>query len=101
MKQFRWILLILIFLPLIHLVAGTIQIVEIPIKGLTCQFCAYGAEKELKKLPNVSTVSISFVSAKARIIMKPDNKADVSAIRGAIQKAGYTPGQAVVRIVKK
>lgn len=72
------------------------QVVEIEVTGMTCPFCVYGTEKKLNKLPGVDAAEVSLKNKKARILMKPGEKAEIEAIRKAIVDAGFTPGEATV-----
>lgn len=62
--------------------------VIIPIGGMTCAACAQRVEKGIKKLDGVASVSVNFATEKARVSYDPQ-KVRLSAIREAIDKAGY------------
>ncbi|MPM03148.1 Copper-exporting P-type ATPase [bioreactor metagenome] len=62
--------------------------VTIPIGGMTCAACAQRVEKGIKKLEGVASVSVNFATEKATVIYNPQ-QARLSAIREAIEKAGY------------
>ena len=63
--------------------------VTIPIGGMTCAICAQRVEKAVGKLPGIKRVSVNFATEKASIAYTP-GEIRVSAIREAIEKAGYT-----------
>ena len=69
------------------------EVVELQVTGMTCPFCVYGTEKNLKKLPGVEKVDVSLDKKVARIEMTPGQTADMQAIRKAITDAGFTPGE--------
>ncbi|MCL2163945.1 MAG: heavy metal translocating P-type ATPase [Oscillospiraceae bacterium] len=62
--------------------------VIIPIGGMTCAACAQRIERVLGKLPGISSVSVNLASEKASITYSPQT-IRLSAIREAIEKAGY------------
>jgi Cu+-exporting ATPase len=62
--------------------------ITIPIGGMTCASCAQRIEKAIKKLDGVTTVSVNFATEKATIAYEPQ-KVRLSAIKEAIEKAGY------------
>ena len=76
------------------------KVVEISISGLACPFCAYGLEKNLTKLAAVESATVDLAANSARVILKPGQKADLDAIKEAIVKAGFTPGEADVSVTQ-
>ncbi len=62
--------------------------VLIPIGGMTCAACAQRVEKALKKLEGVKNASVNFATEKAAVEYEPQT-VRLSAIREAIEKAGY------------
>ncbi|GHU74248.1 copper-translocating P-type ATPase [Clostridia bacterium] len=62
--------------------------ITIPIGGMTCAACAQRIEKTIKKLDGVASVSVNFATEKATVAYEPQ-KVRVSAIKEAIEKAGY------------
>jgi len=60
----------------------------IPIGGMTCAACAQRVEKAVKKLEGVTGVSVNFATEKATVAYDPQ-KVRLSAIREAVEKAGY------------
>lgn len=93
------VLIGLLWLPA-TLNAADQEVVEIAVSGLACPFCAYGLEKNLIKLAEVETATIDLAANSARVILKPGQKADLEAIKKAITKAGFTPGEADVSVTK-
>lgn len=67
--------------------------VKIEIKGMACPFCAFGMEKELKKVAGVENVEIELKAGLAYIstpiIQKPTKKS----LEKIITDAGFTVGK--------
>ncbi len=66
------------------------QTVIIQVDGLSCPFCAYGLEKNLKKVAGVERVEIDIKAGKATAFLKPDANVDDQVLRRAVKKAGFT-----------
>lgn len=62
--------------------------VTIPIGGMTCAACAQRVEKGIRKLEGITSVSVNFATEKATVVYNPQT-VRLSAIREAIEKAGY------------
>lgn len=62
--------------------------VTIPIGGMTCAACARRVEKAVGKLEGVESSSVNFATEKATVAYDP-RKVRLSAIKAAIEKAGY------------
>ncbi|NNJ32735.1 heavy metal translocating P-type ATPase [Lacrimispora defluvii] len=62
--------------------------VTIPIGGMTCAACARRVEKAIGKLEGVESSSVNFATEKATVAYDP-RKVRLSAIKAAIEKAGY------------
>ncbi|MDR2770654.1 MAG: copper ion binding protein, partial [Clostridiales Family XIII bacterium] len=62
--------------------------VVIPIGGMSCAACAQRIEKALKKLDGVTEASVNLATEKATVSYEAQ-KLRASAIRDAIEKAGY------------
>ncbi|MDR1770224.1 MAG: heavy metal translocating P-type ATPase [Hungatella sp.] len=62
--------------------------VTIPIGGMTCAACAKRIEKAVGKLEGVASTSVNFATEKATVTYDPQ-KIRLSAIKAAIEKAGY------------
>ncbi|MDR0585965.1 MAG: heavy metal translocating P-type ATPase [Treponema sp.] len=63
--------------------------VTIPIGGMTCAACAGRVEKAIKKLEGIESAAVNLATEKATVVYNP-LKVRVSAVREAIEKAGYT-----------
>jgi mercuric ion binding protein len=66
------------------------QTAIIAVDGLSCPFCTYGLEKNLKKMDGIKTVNIDMKTGKATVVLKPDAHVDDQALRQAVKKAGFT-----------
>ncbi|MDR1319816.1 MAG: heavy metal translocating P-type ATPase [Gracilibacteraceae bacterium] len=62
--------------------------VTLPIGGMTCAACARRVEKAVGKLEGVSAASVNFATEKATVAYDPA-LTRVSAIKAAVEKAGY------------
>jgi Cu+-exporting ATPase len=62
--------------------------VTIPVGGMTCAACAQRVEKALRKLEGVESASVNLATEKATVVYNP-RALRVSAIKEAIEKAGY------------
>lgn len=65
--------------------------VKIEVDGLSCPFCAYGLEKNLKKLEGVETIKIDVENAFVLLTIAEGKSIDEATIRKNIKDAGFTP----------
>ena len=61
----------------------------LPIAGMSCAACAARIEKALRRLDGVSAASVNYASEKATVSYDK-SKLRLSAIKEAVEKAGYT-----------
>jgi len=92
MKKLLILISLLMLAPSLH--AESNKVMELSVTGMTCPFCAYGIEKNLKKLPGVKQAEVSLEKNKARVIMEPGQSPNEASIREAITNSGFTPGDA-------
>ncbi len=78
----------ILFLQMTALAAGVET--KIHIKGMTCPSCAASVERELKALPQVSSVSISLRQNTATVVLKEGQNLSQDQIKHAVEKAGYS-----------
>ncbi len=64
--------------------------IAIPIGGMTCAACSQRVEKVLNRLDGVVSASVNLATEKATVTYEPQ-KIRQSAIKAAIEKAGYQP----------
>ena len=62
----------------------------IRVDGLSCPFCAYGLEKHLKRVRGVARVTIDMQGGTATVTLEPGAVVDDTALRGAVEKAGFS-----------
>jgi len=66
------------------------QKASIQVDGLSCPFCTYGLEKNLKKINGIESVDIDIKTGKATVIIKSNIQVDNQALRQAVKKEGFT-----------
>jgi len=91
LQQFL-VIVMLSMVPLSTALAAdaTGQTATIAVDGLSCPFCTYGLEKNLKKVDGIKTVRIDMKTGKATVVLKPDAHVDDAALKEAVKKAGFT-----------
>jgi Cu+-exporting ATPase len=78
---------------------STLQRIEMPVRGMDCAGCCNTVQRSIAALPGIESVDVFLASEKAVVQFDPA-QADVSLIRAAVEKAGYTvpaeesPGEA-------
>ena len=89
--QYSIVMLPLLLSPAIAFSAEAInQTAIIRVDGLSCPFCAYGLEKNLKQVPGVESVTIDMSAGKATVALKSGAKVDDALLTEAVKKAGFT-----------
>mgnify|MGYP006168552101 CR=1 FL=1 len=68
---------------------------DLPIQGMTCASCAGRIERALRKLPQVSSVSVNLSSEQARIEAPDDSLAQLIT---TIEGAGYSVREEVTEL---
>ncbi len=58
------------------------------IEGMTCASCAARIERKLKGVPGVQNAAVNFASQKAYV--QTESAPDITALEGAVEKAGYS-----------
>lgn len=66
--------------------------IQIEVKGLACPYCAFGMEKELKKVAGVNEVEIELKEGLAYISTPITQKPSEKALAKIISDAGFTAG---------
>ena len=67
--------------------------VKIEIKGMACPYCAFGMEKELKKVAGVDNVEIELKKGLAYISTPISQKPTKKSLEKIIANAGFTVGK--------
>ncbi|MDX8410252.1 MAG: heavy metal-associated domain-containing protein [Mariprofundaceae bacterium] len=62
----------------------------IQVDGLSCPFCAYGLEKNLKKVAGVKDVDTDMKAGKVVVELKSEAEVSDDDLRHAVKKAGFT-----------
>ncbi|MCX7860996.1 MAG: cation-translocating P-type ATPase, partial [Chloroflexus sp.] len=65
------------------------HLVEVPVKGMDCAECAHHVQQAIAKLRGVESVEVLLAAEKAVIRLDPAH-VDLTAIREAVESAGYT-----------
>jgi len=60
------------------------------VDGLACPFCSYGIEKQLSKLPGVSSVKTSIKSGSVTVNTKNNQTLTGNQMRAAVKRAGFS-----------
>ena len=97
----RKFLLILLFTVPLSVFSAEQKVIEIPVKGMSCPFCAYGVEKHISKMPSVEKCEVSSTEGIARITLAPGVDLDVQALKSAVIDSGFSPGEATVKSISK
>ena len=61
------------------------------VDGLSCPFCAYSLEKQLKKVDGAGEVKIEVNKGIAELISRADESLEIEQLNNAVVKAGFTP----------
>jgi copper chaperone CopZ len=78
---------------------STDQKILIKVEGLYCPFCAYGLEKQLKKLKGFEKVEVNLKHGTADLYIKPGVTVSDATIQKAVEDAGFD--SASIERVKK
>ncbi len=73
--------------------------IKIEIKGLACPYCAYGMEKELKKVAGVEQVEIKLKTGMAYISTPIAQEPTKESLAQIVTDAGFTPGEIEIKNV--
>lgn len=68
-----------------------IEEVRVGVNGLTCNLCAAGLERSLRRLDGVASVDIESSSETATVRLKPGASFDPEKYRAAVKNAGQEP----------
>ena len=74
-----------------------IQSIEMQVDGMTCPFCVYGIEKNLKALQEVTDASSNLKTGIVDIVIKEDAPLDIEKLNKAILESGFTPGKIKIK----
>jgi len=65
-----------------------VEEVRIGVDGLTCNLCAAGLERSLRKVAGVSSVQVALEDETALVKLKPGAAFDLETLRTAVRNAG-------------
>ena len=65
--------------------------VSVQVDGLSCPFCAYGLEKKLRKVDNVTSLEIQVSKGRAVLKPEPGTSLDLADLEEAVRDGGFTP----------
>ena len=68
----------------------TLTYVKIQVDGLSCPFCAYGLEKNLKKIEGAKEVFISVEEAYTTFSVPKDKQPTEDELKKVVKDAGFT-----------
>lgn len=78
-----------------------IEQITVKVDGLACAFCAYGLEKDLKKVEGIGEVKVFVDEGRAELRSQPEKAVDLDAIEPSIRRSGYTPRDVTVKATGK
>ena len=78
--------------------SAQIDEVRIVVNGLTCNLCAAGLERSLRKIDGVSSVRVTLNDETALVTLKPGARFDADRFRAAVTNAGQDTRQVEVRL---
>ncbi len=81
--------------PLV-LMAAEVQVVDIDIEGMSCQFCAHSVEKKITKLSYVKKAEVNIDTKKAHIIIIEGKQADIEELKQKVMDSGFKPVKVTV-----
>lgn len=81
------VLAALVYLPAL----ASVDEVRLHVQGLACPFCVFGIEKNLKRVPGVTSLETTIRDGLVRIQMDPGAALDVKALNEAVLQSGFTP----------
>jgi Cu+-exporting ATPase len=80
-----------------HTAPDALRTVEFPVRGMDCAECTHHVQQALCTLPGVAEALVSLSSEKAIVRYDPA-RVDVSALRKAVEGAGYTLARQTVEV---
>ena len=70
--------------------AAQAETYRLRVDGLACPFCAYGIEKQLTRLPGVTSAATVVKAGTVTVKTKAGKKLSRSQLSGAVRRAGFT-----------
>ena len=75
---------------------GAVRVIDLPIRGMDCAECAGHVQRAIAAVPGVESVEVSLAAEKAIIRLDPA-RAELPAIRKAVEGAGYSVAEPETR----
>jgi Cu+-exporting ATPase len=72
---------------------------DFPVKGMHCAACAAKVESALRAVDGVAEANVNLATERATVWVAPGAAAGLSAMRGAVEAAGYTVPTEIARTV--
>lgn len=88
----------LIMVMFIRLTSGEPARVQVKVDGLSCPFCAYNLEKQLKRVEGVEDLKLRIDTGMAEFKIKEGKSIDVDGIKKAVKDGGFTPREMLVTL---
>lgn len=66
--------------------------VKMEVNGLSCPFCAYGLEKNLKEIPAIEKITINVEDAFVTLVIKKGETVLEEDLKKKVKDAGFTAG---------
>lgn len=79
----------LVMISLSSLLAG--DKINVRVDGLSCAYCAYSLEKNLKELKGVERVEINLEEGMATLTLKDGETVEDETINQVVEDSGFTP----------
>lgn len=73
-----------------HPASAQIEDVTITVDGLTCNLCAAGLERSLRRVDGVASVKVVLASQIATVRLKPGARVAPAELRSAVERAGQS-----------
>ncbi len=74
----------------VHAESPSGPVYALQIDGLACPFCAFGIEKQLKKIEGVVSTSVDIKDGVVTVVMERDATLDEAEAKKAVEAAGFT-----------
>jgi len=68
------------------------ETVKMEVNGLSCPFCAYGLEKNLKEIPAIEKITINVKDAFVTLVLKKGESVLEEDLKKKVKDAGFTVG---------
>ncbi|MBI4657770.1 MAG: heavy-metal-associated domain-containing protein [Verrucomicrobia bacterium] len=76
-----------------------IQNASVKVDGLACPFCAYGLEKQLKRIPGVTKAETDLKDGRVNLAFTKKKQVTVTELQQAVQKAGFSVSAVTVTAI--